>query len=870
MPEQRITASTFDDSQLASSTREVLLQDIDFIAEKVADKSYTELKKKYVPLNSGKSKPANEQEQSSPSKNDDNNSRQHDGIPSPKVIIYPDSNIKLTWNKIKPIGAGLVNLGNTCYLNSVLQCLCYTPPLANYALAEQHKKDCRKIGFCVLCELQSLMVRCLKSNGSSVKPWPIVNKLKNIASHIQFGRQEDAHEFLRYLVDGIQSSCLAAYPKNLDQYSKDTTMIYRIFGGYLRSLVQCAQCKYKSIKYDPMLDLSLDIADLNTLSAMLRKFIEPEILSGRDMYTCSKCKVKVKAMKKFTIHRAPVVLTIPIKRFNKFSLFGGKNSRKIKFTETLDLRPYMTSKTGSPLLYNLYGVLVHSGGSCNSGHYYCYVKSSNNQWYCMNDSHVTKSNINAVLLQEAYILFYISSPTLSSSESEKGMFNNSSSKSNHNQTFSSSPMKHLKKPADRGNYFSRSTFIPVSSKETVPKMNIVLKQNSNSTSDSKSLDCSPKKISSPASQPQTLEHDNIVKLTKRHNVNMQNEKEKASNIGSLKQKKIKQGFVPRQVLSLKPFSPRVITSDAKNFKSREQESKEVSKEVPESNKSNSLDGEKPKITVGSSEKDIEKNQPECNDSGGAGDEPMLHHKTTLKDDQCVDLSISSEPPHNNDDRTKKRFQEEYLTSSKKKKEKKKKKKRNHRHSSDGSDEEEMVRAKKERTSSNDDRRSSHSKKKHKKHHKKHSKKHKKLKEKSSSSRKLIDSHNNTMNSSHNSVNELSIGTYDQSAPRTPNAAPVKMWDDNKANRSHWDGSQGRSEEGRVDRKSRDAYSISVKSWEGDESNLEKYKTGDLKRKRHFLDEEIDRGKIKKIKRIKNRDKYHRDPSGYRSKGFRRM
>ena len=71
------------------------------------------------------------------------------------------------------------------------------------------------------------------------------------------------------------------------------------------------------------------------------------------------------------------------------SLFGGKNSKKIKFSETLDLRPYMTSRTGPPLPYSLYGVLVHSGGSCNSGHYYCYVKASNNHWYCMNDSHVS-------------------------------------------------------------------------------------------------------------------------------------------------------------------------------------------------------------------------------------------------------------------------------------------------------------------------------------------------------------------------------------------------------------------------------------------------------------------------------------------------
>ena len=42
-----------------------------------------------------------------------------------------------------------------------------------------------------------------------------------------------------------------------------------------------------------------------------------------------------------------------------------------------------------PVMYKLYGVLVHSGYSCNSGHYYCYVKGSNSMWYEMNDNRVS-------------------------------------------------------------------------------------------------------------------------------------------------------------------------------------------------------------------------------------------------------------------------------------------------------------------------------------------------------------------------------------------------------------------------------------------------------------------------------------------------
>ena len=37
--------------------------------------------------------------------------------------------------------------------------------------------------------------------------------LKGIGKHFRFGRQEDAHEFLRYTIEGIQKSCLAGKPK---------------------------------------------------------------------------------------------------------------------------------------------------------------------------------------------------------------------------------------------------------------------------------------------------------------------------------------------------------------------------------------------------------------------------------------------------------------------------------------------------------------------------------------------------------------------------------------------------------------------------------------------------------------------------------
>lgn len=56
-----------------------------------------------------------------------------------------------------------------------------------------------------------------------------------IAKPFRQGRQEDAHEFLRYFVDALQKSCLQGLPSNLDPHSKATTVVHKIFGGYHRS-----------------------------------------------------------------------------------------------------------------------------------------------------------------------------------------------------------------------------------------------------------------------------------------------------------------------------------------------------------------------------------------------------------------------------------------------------------------------------------------------------------------------------------------------------------------------------------------------------------------------------------------------------------
>ncbi|KAL0322872.1 UNVERIFIED_CONTAM: Ubiquitin carboxyl-terminal hydrolase 16 [Sesamum angustifolium] len=305
-----------------------------------------------------------------------------------------------TWKERELCPSGLINCGNSCYANAILQCLTFTPPLTAYFLQGFHAKACQKKEWCFTCEFE-MLIKKAKEGKSPVSPSRMLSHMQHIGSHMGSGKQEDAHEFLRCAIDAMQFVCLKeAGVHKASSLDEETTLLGLTFGGYLQSKIECMGCGGTSKQHERIMDLTVEIGgEIETLEDSLSLFTRSEMLDGENKYYCRRF-----VLQSHILLCSKSFLTLPPSQLGTF----GKLNKAVKFPEVLNLAPYMSGTSDKCPIYQLYGIVVHLDvmNSAVSGHYVCYIKNNEGRWFKADDSMVRAVDLENVLSQEAYMLFY--------------------------------------------------------------------------------------------------------------------------------------------------------------------------------------------------------------------------------------------------------------------------------------------------------------------------------------------------------------------------------------------------------------------------------------------------------------------------------
>ncbi|XP_014277452.1 ubiquitin carboxyl-terminal hydrolase 2 isoform X2 [Halyomorpha halys] len=325
--------------------------------------------------------------------------------------------------------SGLRNIGNTCFLNSVVQCLSNTKVLKEFLINKEFMSEIRNSESrgALIKSFSEVIMELWSGEGKVVNTTAFKAQIQRYAPRFMGYNQQDAQEFLRYLLEGLHDDInrVAVKPRNLPeiddnlsdslkasecwkQYLRcDNSRIVDLFVGQLKSTLQCTSCGHSSTTFEVFWDLSLPLPSRSgslRLSQCLDHFTKEEVLDGDEMPTCCKCKTRRKCTKRFSIQKFPKILVLHLKRFSPSERYR-KLSATVEFPLTnLDMSGYST--TPQVATYNLYAVSNHSG-TAYSGHYTAYcLHSGSGHWYEFNDSRVSSISPRSVVSSEAYILFY--------------------------------------------------------------------------------------------------------------------------------------------------------------------------------------------------------------------------------------------------------------------------------------------------------------------------------------------------------------------------------------------------------------------------------------------------------------------------------
>uniref|UniRef100_A0AAZ3RDP7 USP domain-containing protein n=1 Tax=Oncorhynchus tshawytscha TaxID=74940 RepID=A0AAZ3RDP7_ONCTS len=271
--------------------------------------------------------------------------------------------------------SGIKNQGGTCYLNSLLQTLLFTPEFREELFSlgpkelgclEDKDKPEAKVRVIPL-ELQRLFARLLLVDQQSASTGDLTDSFG--WNNSEESRQHDVQELNRILFSALEHSLVD---------TSGSAFIQRLYHGTTVNSILCKECGNISQRQEDFLDLTVCVRGVCGLEgALWDMFVEEEMFEGSNLYRCGQCDQLVTAAKSAKLRKLPPFLTVSLLRFNfDFARCERyKETGRYTFPLTINLRPFceQTEDEDSEYSYELFSVIIHKGG-CYGGHYHVYIK----------------------------------------------------------------------------------------------------------------------------------------------------------------------------------------------------------------------------------------------------------------------------------------------------------------------------------------------------------------------------------------------------------------------------------------------------------------------------------------------------------------